>query len=390
VAPGSNEFTPGASVALTATPASGYRFVIWSVGGDAGVAPVNAATTTLTIPVTSPSSVMATFVPDFPGGTGTPGDPHTISNLAELKRMNNCRSSYFKLIASIDLISETNWLPIGDDATKFTGGFDGDVHTLNNLTINSGIGDRGLFGAVEGAVIKNVTLTGVNITTATGNYAGGLVGRSLGATSITDCDVTGTINGYQGIGGLLGCNDDGGMVTILRCWTNVAISTNTYGVNGGLVGTTKGGAITKSFALGSVSFSAGTPSAMGGLVGMLRDTSITDSYARGNVSGNQNVGGLVGYMDLSSVVLRCYSTGLVNATLPATAGGLVGVNSGATVTDSYYDMNTSNQSDSLSKGQPLITGDMISAATHATIYSGWDFATIWNAFTDGAYPTLRP
>ncbi len=369
---GPTQANPGDVLNLIATPVPGYRFVSWT--GTATpylVSGASAATTDYNVPAISGLTLVANFGIDFNGGSGTNLDPYEVSNITQLKNMNYFRDKFFVLTAPINLSSESNWLPIGDATTKFTGGFDGGNLILSGLTINSSTMDRGFFGFVEGAVIKNVQLTGINIST-TIDYAGGLVGRSLGATSITDCSVTGTINGFQGIGGLLGCNDDTGVITILRCWTNVSINTVNYGVNGGLVGTTKGGSISQSYALGNVVFSSGTPNAMGGLVGMARDMNITDCYARGNVAGNTNVGGLVGAMDFSSAVLHCYATGSI--TYAASGGGLVGLLSvPASVTESLYDMDTSGMSDA-GKGIPYPTTQMQTGTTFTS--ANWDFATL--------------
>jgi hypothetical protein len=106
------------------------------------------------------------------------------------------------------------------------------------------------------------------------------------------------------------------------------------------------------------------------------------------VAGNNNIGGLVGYNDASNIT-NCYSTGGV--TCPGlNPGGLIGYNNASTVTSSYYDTSTSGQTDNSGKGVPLTTAVMQLAATHASTYVGWNFTTIWNAFTDGSYPTLRP
>ncbi len=390
VTPPSSEFTPGQNVALNATPDQGYRFIDWTVVGGASVAPINGAASNLIPPVTTPSWVTANFAP-FNGGDGSVGTPYEIATLDQLKLMNSFRSSHFKLTVNLDLASEINWLPIGDATTKFTGSFDGNGKVLSNLTINTATdANRGLFGYVDGAVISNVSLTNINFVD-THNCAGGLIGTSTGATQVAYCTVTGSITAYQSAGGLIG-QHTGGALAVTNCSTNVSINTYMYGSVGGLIGYSVGGSIQKSYAVGAITeSSAGNVNYVGGLVGWNQDTTITDCYAQGNVTGTTYVGGLVGRNSGAGTedITNCYSKGLVNAV--ANGGGLVGANSGAgIVTSSYYDTDTSGQTDNTGKGVPYSTALLKAAATHASTYSGWDFLTIWDAFIDGSYPTLRP
>ena len=77
----------------------------------------------------------------------------------------------------------------------------------------------------------------------------------------------------------------------------------------------------------------------GGLVGANSGGTVTDSYSTGTVSGYNYVGGLVGYNN-DGAVSDSYSTGNVSGTYYV--GGLVGYNGGtATVTDSYSTGNVS-------------------------------------------------
>jgi hypothetical protein len=183
-------------------------------------------------------------------------------------------------------------------------------------------------------------------------------------------------------------NDTGGTLVVTDCWTDVSINTDTYGSIGGLIGNSHGGSVVRSFALGNVTeTSAGTVDQIGGLIGNNENTTVTDSYARGSVTGDNNIGGLIGYNSTANVT-NSYSTGVVTCS-GFNPGGLIGFDNASTIVSSYYDTTISGQSDSTGKGIPLSTALMKAAATHASTYVGWDFATIWNTFTDGSYPTLR-
>lgn len=104
-----------------------------------------------------------------------------------------------------------DWTPIGaisgSDGNSYQGTFDGNGHSISNLTVTSTTGDcGGLFGAIELGCVKNLTMSNAKITA--GNNTGGITGM-LGADSqITGCTVTGsTITATT--------NDAGGIVGIL-------------------------------------------------------------------------------------------------------------------------------------------------------------------------------
>ncbi|BBM89322.1 hypothetical protein COTS27_01019 [Spirochaetota bacterium] len=75
---------------------------------------------------------------------------------------------------------------------------------------------------------------------------------------------------------------------------------------------------------------------VGGLVGRVDRSTITSSYAIGDVAGGGSVGGLVGRVDRSTIS-RSYATGnvLIGGSITANAGGLIGRASTSTISYSY-------------------------------------------------------
>ena len=122
------------------------------------------------------------------------------------------------LTNDIDL-QNYQWKPIGYWET-FDGTFDGQGHTISNLTHIATEADCyiGLFGCTNNATIKNVNLHNVNIklpfadNTWAGGHIGALVGYPDGETLIENVNVTGyvriegdiTKKGAQRIGGVVG------------------------------------------------------------------------------------------------------------------------------------------------------------------------------------------
>ena len=312
----------------------------------------------------------------YAGGTGEPNEPYQIATAEDLMLLGETPNDYdkhFILTADIDLdpnlpgrkvfdkaviAADTNDANWQFDGTSFTGVFDGNGHTITNLTI-SGKGYLGLFGQLGlGAMISNLGLEAIDVN-GTSDHIGGLAGYNKG--HITKNYITGTIIGDDEIGGLVG--DNLGHVTEC-CSTGL--------VSGG--------------------------ESVGGLVGD-NYSSITTSYSNCTVSGVENTGGLLGH-NFSGRVTRCFSTGLVTGT--EGVGGLVGDNDAnvnnslwddndANITDSFWDMETSTQPHS-DGGTGKTTAEMQTAQTF--LDAGWDFVgetdngteDIWSICEGTNYP----
>ncbi len=356
---------------------------------------------------------------------------------------------HFVLADNIDLDAAPyntgdGWLPIGTEAAPFTGSFDGGGYTIAGLFIDRGGADyQGLFGYIgSSSVIQSVELVDVDIIGR--NYAGTLVGYNDGG-AITGCCAGGSVRGLcvpyvpdaYYIGGLVGYNSQG---TIADSYTTGAVTAGYQSrYIGGLVGSNSGTVIA-SFATGTVtggnesryigglvgengtgsriedSYATGAVTGLqgiqyfsyyiGGLVGSNSGT-VSASYATGAVTGDIGIGGLVG--DNESYILNCYATGSVlgragigglvgdnhsvisnsyavgSVSGQVSIGGLVGHSDDGTVIDSYYDSNTTGQSDT-GKGQPKSTVEMKQRDT----FVGWNFMeqSMWKIFENNNYPVL--
>lgn len=244
--------------------------------------------------------------------------------------------------------------------STFTGTFDGKGHILHNLSLDNSeapMSYLGLFGIIgtEGRVI-NLGLVNVNIRAITPKYfgaIGALAGYNLGL--VTHCYATGMVTGDDEIGGLVGMNEG----TINTCYGAVEVAGDeVYGI-GGLVGGNLG--------------------------------TIADCYARGPVVGRGRcglLGGLLGcnYKDSGgSQVTRSYATGRVFSGKGSfDLGGLVGGNYG-TVTDCFWDMETSGMRVS-SGGMGLTAAQMMAAQTYS--HNGWAANPNWVLNSGKDYPHL--
>ncbi|KPK76797.1 MAG: hypothetical protein AMJ79_05410 [Phycisphaerae bacterium SM23_30] len=230
----------------------------------------------------------ATTVDAYYKGDGTIYNPYQIADKADLFQLARTTAdydAYFILVNDIDLDPNTFKAALiapdtssADDfqGVAFTGVFDGKGHVIGNLTINTGDarGDfLGLFGYLGSyGEIKNLGLENVSITAGDDSlYIGGLAGANMQGT-ISQCYVTGAVNGQdntQYLGGLTGAN-------------------------GGIIG--------NCYATASVAGASGSQM-LGGLVG-LNGGRIDNCYATGVVTGAGSYGGFAGLN--YTTILSCY------------------------------------------------------------------------------------
>jgi trimeric autotransporter adhesin len=253
-----------------------------------------------------------------------------------------------------------------------TGSFDGNGHNIANWASSP----RALFFASTGTV-KNLHLVNVIINGGGINRTGAMVGFNEPGGVVTNCTVAGgsVSDPDYFVGGLVGLN----FGTISHCSANVAVSGGS-GV-GGLVGENDGN-ISDSFATGPVSGNiSANLEGIGGLAGTnTAPGAILNSYATGPVSGVSSVGGAIGYN--TGTLTNLYAVGSVSGS-GANIGGLLGSAAGGTVSASYWNTQTSGQATS-----PAGTAETTAAMQSQATFSGWDFASVWNA-PSGAYPSLK-
>jgi PKD repeat protein len=382
---------------------------------------------------------LITGEPLFCGGEGTEADPYLICTADQLNNIREDLTAHYKLANDIDLdVAPYNegegWEPIGtylgwEDPGNipFTGNLDGDDKSISNLYINYTTGRKmaALFELTDGADFKDLDFTSVDITST--YHAGALVGMAFN-TEIANISSSGQIAGYTRVGGIIGESHDSAIKD-----SNSSCSIITDSVGGGLAGQITDTNVSNSFATGSVSgigdyemggllgdasgnsiisdcYATGDVTTVsneaggligyvnydvkiinsyatgdvnggsnsddvGGLVGYFRGDEIFNAYATGDVKGNKSVGGLAGHLRGASISLKnTYSVGAVDGA--ENVGGLIGEFESGTITNSFYDSETSGQSDT-GKGTPKTTAEMKQQSTFTTSGSDWDFDNLW-------------
>lgn len=266
-------------------------------------------------------------------GSGTESDPYQISNATHLLMLAEfinsgyvegqyelARDAYFIQTADIDMKGKA-WEPIGtydSDRHYFTGHYNGNYHSIKNLTCTSDNTYVGLFGRLgengtdytDKCVISNLTVYGT-VTGENANCTGGIAGELCSGASIINSCFIGNVSGKNNVGGIAGHTYNGGYIR--NCYHNGTVSaTNTWA--GGIIGSLRVGNGTASVNAGVYNsyHTGGQVSAangyIGGIVGRLENaektancTIVLDNnyYLNSTCDGGYNGESTSGYQKLS-------------------------------------------------------------------------------------------
>ena len=329
------------------------------------------------VPVLASWTDTGIYATSFAGGDGSEENPYKIATPAQLGRFSalfwdttnsnysHYRAAHYCLTADINL-SGNVWTPIGRTNTAlipgsssvlFSGSFDGQGHTISNITGTSNYGDNGpyLFGGLGGTcknvVVENGTL--VNILRAgtvencssfsDGYYQSGIVHIVYSGT-ITNCSSYGSIqnsfelttdNAYMG--GIVDKISDLGAANISECENYASITGP--GAVGGITGNYSGalGGLVSSSLVDCANYGNISADFAGGIVGEVQTSGqILKSANFGNISGQTAAGGIISVSSNGGSISNCYNKGdilLMNESFlngqtvntPVFAGGIAGV-----------------------------------------------------------------
>lgn len=380
----------------------------------------------------------------YAGGNGTETDPYIIATAGQLIYLRNKVNSgtsyngeYFRLDADLDMAGKTFGNAIG--TSYFNGHFDGNGHTISNLTIgNNSNGYSALFGNVgfngQEVVIKNLTLVNVNVNrtdknygaaalvgqpryakienctvesgtvTSKAYYAGGLV-ASLNTSgtyglTIIDCvnraDVTNNSTDSQPFtGGILA---KGAGATITGCTNYGTITTNKY-YAGGIAGSSHRATIEKCANYGAVSSTNGYAS---GILADGRNEVVKNCYNQGNITAKEYATGITGLFGSTSghtdkdTIINCYSVGTISGAKKIHAISIKGNypnnctlenNYSLTAGDAYVTQKTEEEfADGtvyklLAKNNPGVWGQTIGTDSYPVFFNGNNIPVIKDKVT---------
>ena len=250
----------------------------------------------------------------YADGEGTEENPWQIKTAKQLMCVHEDlveeQITYYVLIADIDLTGY-EWVPLNYAAPyKKYIHFDGQGHTINNLTITQPIGYASFAGVLYGT-LQNVTFNNASINA--GNNKSGVVAGYMGTSNAFIPSVAknvtvknSTVTATTSCGGFVGQTG----------------SDNSTFENCHVIGTTVNHTGTANYHVG-------------GFVGRAQKAgTYTDCSAEATVSGTQFVGGFAGYIEKGTYT-RCSSTSTVSGT-GINVAGFVGKTDTGTLVDCYY------------------------------------------------------
>lgn len=240
------------------------------------------------------------------------GEVYLVSTYDELlwiaEQVNGGSNTAIQVKLMADITLPSGWPGIGTSDYRFSGSFDGDGHVV---TFNGS--SKGLFGWVMGQ--RGDVASIANITTA-GSVGATPIAQAAGYVHITRCINTAAVDAGSGkIGGIVGnvlYERIAGVpytdVTLTQCGNEGAIKG--YSDIGGLVGYTElGTVLERCYNTGAVT----GQNNVGGLVGYMQNQNgsgfITYCYNTGSVSGENYVAGIIGNMMNSVTVSHSYNSG---------------------------------------------------------------------------------
>lgn len=259
----------------------------------------------------------------FTSGSGTEDDPHLISTPEQLalmaKNINENSEEYgvhsYKLNSDIDL-SGKYWTVIGCDTdgnanyTGFSGVFDGDGHTISNVTWDgtsyANMSDSygvGFFGAISGgAVIKDL--------------------------GIVNMKINGSANDIGGLAGYWKKTDNGSEINIQNIYIDAEINSTAGNNIGGYIGNTYSANATSLINISNCVFKGEVSSfgksideggCIGGYIGNGYGSSIniTNCLNLGDIRGNRYVSGFVGQNNTKTTISKCLNLGKIDGIIRA-------------------------------------------------------------------------
>lgn len=218
------------------------------------------------------------------------------------------------LTADIDL-NGVAWTPIGNGTYQYAGTFDGAGHTITNFSYTATDDYNGLFGYINGATVKDFSISG----TLTSTYAeNGVIGWTNGAAVVS------------------------GIHSSLNITVDCA--THTGGVVGGSQALNESTLLVENCTYDGTLTSNNNADAQGGIIGYTYAGTIRNCLFNGTINGNvadKHYGGILGYgrIEWFGGIHNCLSIGKIATASPANAAAIIGNWNGpetSKVTNNYY------------------------------------------------------
>jgi hypothetical protein len=260
------------------------------------------------------------------------------------------------------------WIPIGDNSNNFTGIFNANGNKITNLWINRTSADNiGLFGIIQNAKIKNLTVETAEGKEVKGDSYVGIIAGYVDSSSISNSHSAGNVNGNQRIGGIAGSVYAS---SVTSSYSTGNVSGN--GAVGGIAGRVYASSVTNSYSTSNVNGNGD----VGGIAGLVYTSSITNSHSTGNVSGNSYIGGIAGWVE-TSYITNSYAAGTISG-ITNQVGGIAGVVVSSNITNNAAINPSVTGSTDVNRVAGFIGGN--------TVTNNFALDTMSGSFTDNGNP----
>lgn len=290
----------------------------------------------------------------YSGGEGTTSSPYIIGKEQDLQDLAATTVHWekaFKMSASVTLSG--TFSGIGNKNTPFSGTFDGSGYSIIDLKMTGNSEATGLFPYINGASVKQLGVTGANVSGKT--FVGTLVGVAQSGV-VERCYVSGNVTG-NGIcvGGMVGANEN---AIFQNCYSTCSVTNINDNVTGGFAGKNLG--------------------------------TIRNAYATGSVNGREFLGGFIGAN--YAIVTNCAA---INNPIQSThffVARFGGNNNSQNNTEnniSWSDIRLNNNNDWNIYGDHA-THKRVNELKQQICFSsglGWDFSSVWE-WDSADYPKL--
>lgn len=323
-------------------------------------------------------------------------DSGDLYGFAMLSKTNTFENKTIKLGADIriaegspDVWSSTGaptftWIRIGDDDTAFAGTFDGQMHTISGIYVDTGSSiNAALFAQTgETATVKNLYLKDSFFTATTARVAS-VAGTGAGKFyNIYSNAVVESNN--QWIGGMIGIGSSAG-VEMERCWFNGKVLNTTNNKDhmgkGGLIGIQNGGtaSIVNCLNTGEI------------------NVSVFNAVTSDSTNVSPRVGGLVGYVtnSTSMTIDGCLNIGSIKLhdDVNHGYGRLVGhksANCAVMISNSYATTNLWTEDDPIQTtvSYEIVSEDAIKGAAAVNAMPLLDWTNDWKCGETGEFPQI--
>lgn len=318
-------------------------------------------------------------------GDGTAAVPYLIASTADWKKVSDFVATtgydfggqYIKLTADLDF-ADTDFAPIAFGGKVMQADFNGDGHTLKNVTVNATEktdANYGLFGIVgsEGCVHDLTVGEGsvVNAYTSAGGVAGAVYGAVYNVKNYAQVAATGTISA----GGIAGTAFEGS--AFKNCENHGKVTAKTTNA-GGIFGASAPSSSVKVDSCANYGEVTATTQYAGGIAGYA-SALVKGCVNYGKVTAVTNyAGGIMGDALLPSGITFCHNEGEVTAT-KAYAAGVVALNvahpaNAPFVLDSCYNIGTVSVG-STTGNLGGVAGNMLAGTQITRCYNAADIST---------------